>query len=63
MELPIHQFPLMKLVVHMIQLVLVVVAWILCITILRSDADIDGRVGWYFALVSGSRHIGRGVQG
>ncbi len=51
MEFGVHQFPNIKLGVHIAQAVFIAIAWCLEIAVFRSSADIDGRAGWYFGLV------------
>lgn len=51
MEFAAHQLQKIKLGTHIGQAVLILVAWILEITVFRSSATIDGRIGWYFGLV------------
>ena len=51
MQFEPHYFPVAKLSVHVAQLLIIFVAWILEIAVFRSSASIDGRAGWYFALV------------
>lgn len=52
MEFGIHQFQNIKLGVHVAQAAIMAVAWCICIAVFRSSADVDGRLGWYFGLVS-----------
>ena len=51
MEFEVHNIQKIKLVVHIVQLVLIFVSWVLEIVVFRSSANIDGRPGWYFGLV------------
>ncbi|KAG0648501.1 hypothetical protein D0Z07_5526 [Hyphodiscus hymeniophilus] len=51
MEFGVHQFPNIKLGVHIAQAVIMAVAWCLCIAVFKSSAIHLGRVGWYFGLV------------
>ncbi|CAG8962211.1 hypothetical protein HYFRA_00005264 [Hymenoscyphus fraxineus] len=50
MEFAAHQLQKIKLGTHVGQAALMLVAWILEITVFRSTATIDGRIGWYFGL-------------
>ena len=52
MEFGVHQFQNIKLGLHIAQTVLFAIAWCLCIAVFRSSAKVDGRLGWYFGLVS-----------
>jgi hypothetical protein len=52
MEFGVHQFQNIKLGVHIAQVALFAIAWCLCIAVFRSSASVDGRLGWYFGLVS-----------
>lgn len=51
MEFSIHSLQKYKLAVHIVQLTFAVVIWILDIIVMRSDATVDGRVGWNFGYV------------
>jgi hypothetical protein len=51
MEFSVHSLQKGKLAVHIVQAVFIVVSWILDIVVFRSDADIDGRLGWHFGVV------------
>lgn len=51
MEFNPHHFQHIKLALHIAQLVIIFVAWVIEIAVFRSSADIDGRAGWYFGLV------------
>jgi hypothetical protein len=50
-EFAAHNTQKIKLGVHIVQSVLILVSWIIDIVIFRSDASIDGRVGWHFGVV------------
>lgn len=51
MEFSIHSLQKYKLAVHIVQLTFAVVIWILDIIVMRSDATVDGRLGWNFGYV------------
>ena len=51
MEFDPHHFQHIKLALHIAQLVIIFVAWVIEIAVFRSSAHIDGRAGWYFGLV------------
>lgn len=53
MEFAVHQFPHIKLALHVAQLAFIAVSWCLDIAVFRSSASADGRLGWAFAMVSG----------
>ncbi len=44
MELQVHHFQTAKLGVHLFQIFLIFIAWVLCIVVFRSKADTDGRL-------------------
>jgi hypothetical protein len=46
-----HNYQKIKTVLHGVQALLIFVSWCITIAVLRS-VTIDGRVGWYFGLVS-----------
>ncbi|KAK6611047.1 hypothetical protein H4I96_02645 [Botrytis cinerea] len=48
MEFSIHNLQKYKLAVHIVQLAMAVVIWILDIIVMRSTATVDGRLGWNF---------------
>lgn len=52
MRLPQDKLGKIKNYVHAGQGVIIAIAWLMCIIIFTRDGDSDGRIGWYFALVS-----------
>ena len=52
MRLPQDRLSLIKNYVHAAQGVIIAVAWLMCIIIFTRQGDSDGRIGWYFGLVS-----------
>ncbi|TVY38037.1 hypothetical protein LSUB1_G005278 [Lachnellula subtilissima] len=50
MEFGVQHLQMGKLGLHIAQTVLVFVSWVLDITVFRSSAKIDGRVGWNFGV-------------
>jgi hypothetical protein len=52
MRLLQDKFGLIKNYVHAAQGVIIAIAWLMCIIIFTRDGHSDGRVGWYFGLVS-----------
>ncbi|ESZ93690.1 hypothetical protein SBOR_5930 [Sclerotinia borealis F-4128] len=48
MEFSIHNLQKYKLAIHIAQLAIAVVIWVLDIIVMRSTAIIDGRLGWNF---------------
>ncbi|KAF7927488.1 uncharacterized protein EAE98_005870 [Botrytis deweyae] len=48
MEFSIHNLQKYKLAVHIVQLAMAVVIWVLDIIVMRSTATVDGRLGWNF---------------
>ncbi|TVY92219.1 hypothetical protein LAWI1_G003054 [Lachnellula willkommii] len=50
MEFGVQHLQMGKLGLHIAQAVFIFVAWVLDITVFRSSADIDGRVGWNFGV-------------
>lgn len=55
MEFNPHHFMHIKLGLHVAQFALIFVGWIIEITVFTSSAKIDGRPGWFFALVCFAR--------
>lgn len=51
MEFSIHNLQKYKLAVHIVQLAMAVVIWVLDIIVMRSTATVDGRLGWNFGYV------------
>ncbi|KAH8821825.1 hypothetical protein F5884DRAFT_103311 [Xylogone sp. PMI_703] len=49
-EFPVHKIQTIKLGFHIAQSVSIFVSWCLTIAVMRSSADIDGRIGWFFGL-------------
>lgn len=56
MRLAQDQLAKIKNYVHAAQGGIIAIAWLLCIIIFTRDGNSDGRLGWYFGLVS--IHIG-----
>jgi hypothetical protein len=56
-EFAAHHTQKIKLGVHIVQSVLILISWIVDIVVFRSDASIDGRVGWHFGVVMVFRGI------
>jgi hypothetical protein len=52
MEFGVQHIQNGKLGLHIAQAVLIFVAWILDIAVFRSSANVDGRLGWNFGVVS-----------
>ena len=52
MRLPQDKLGNIKTYVHAAQGVIIAIAWLMCIIIFTRDGNSDGRVGWYFGLVS-----------
>jgi hypothetical protein len=52
MRLQLDHFGKMKSWIHMAQGGILFLCWVLTIALLTRPGDTDGRVGWYFALVS-----------
>lgn len=52
MRLPQDRLSLIKNYVHAAQGVIIAVAWLMCIIIFTRQGQSDGRIGWYFGLVS-----------
>lgn len=52
MRIPQDKLAKIKNYVHSAQAVIIAVAWLMCIIIFTRDGDSDGRIGWYFGLVS-----------
>jgi hypothetical protein len=52
MRLPQDKLALIKNYVHAAQGVIIAMAWLMCIIIFTRQGHSDGRIGWYFGLVS-----------
>ncbi|KAL3421220.1 hypothetical protein PVAG01_07665 [Phlyctema vagabunda] len=50
MEFSVHKLQTFKMITHIIQGVIIFVAFCLMIKIFTTDAEIDGRPGWFFAM-------------
>ena len=51
-EFDVHNLQKIKMFVHIAQVVVIVVAWIMEIVVFKGADKIDGRPGWYFGLVN-----------
>lgn len=61
MRLPQDKLGKIKNYVHGAQGVVIAIAWVMCIVIFTRQGQSDGRVGWYFGLVSSQ--LSRGKHG
>jgi len=51
-EFGVHNLQKINMFVHIAQVVVIVVAWIMEIVVFKGADKIDGKPGWYFGLVN-----------